>query len=94
VTRDRSLEEFVGGSDAGSESAGSDDDSSEGGATSPDDADAGPRDDCGDDGGDVEPIESTYGWSIDGVACESCGATVESRWRDDGILVCADCKEW
>ena len=75
MSRDRSLEEFVGGSDAGSESAGS-------------------RDDPGDESGGVEPIESTYCWSLDGAACDSCGTIAESRWRDDGALVCADCKEW
>ena len=37
---------------------------------------------------------STYGWTPDGTACESCGATVHRRWRDDEQLVCADCKSW
>lgn len=40
------------------------------------------------------PAESTMSWSPDGAACESCGDVVERRWRDDGRLVCLDCKEW
>ena len=43
---------------------------------------------------DTEPAQSTYAWSPTGESCEACGTTVERRWRDDGILVCEDCKEW
>lgn len=42
----------------------------------------------------VRPAESTMDWTPDGAACASCGATVERRWRDDGRLVCLDCKQW
>lgn len=42
----------------------------------------------------VEPAVSTYAWDRDPVACAACGEPVEKRWRDDGELVCADCKEW
>lgn len=41
----------------------------------------------------VDPAEPTATWRADG-ACEACGATVERRWRDDGALVCVDCKGW
>ncbi|MFC5365427.1 DUF7573 domain-containing protein [Salinirubrum litoreum] len=42
----------------------------------------------------VDPAESTYAWSPSGATCASCEATVERRWRDEGDLVCADCKSW
>ena len=42
----------------------------------------------------VEPAVSTYDWTPTGADCEVCGAAVEERWRDDGRLVCADCKAW
>lgn len=41
-----------------------------------------------------EPAVSTYAWSPEGGACADCDELVETRWRDDGDLVCADCKEW
>lgn len=37
---------------------------------------------------------STTAFAPEGAACESCGASVRRRWRDDGALVCADCKAW
>ncbi|WP_423743237.1 hypothetical protein V5735_09095 (plasmid) [Haladaptatus sp. SPP-AMP-3] len=46
------------------------------------------------DEADVEPARATYDWMPDGAACTRCGAAVEKRWRDDGGMVCADCKEW
>jgi hypothetical protein len=42
----------------------------------------------------AEPAVSTYDWTPDGADCADCGATVERRWRDDGELVCTDCKTW
>ena len=42
----------------------------------------------------VEPAVSTYDWTPTGADCEACGTTVEKRWRDDGRLVCPDCKAW
>jgi len=42
----------------------------------------------------VEPATTTYSWSGDSGSCEACGDAVERRWRDDGRLVCDDCKEW
>jgi len=42
----------------------------------------------------VAPAVSTYAWSPEGGECADCGASVRRRWRDDGALVCADCKEW
>ena len=50
------------------------------------------RDAEGDDA--VEPAVSTYAFSPDGATCAACGAVVEKRWRDDGDLVCPDCKQW
>lgn len=42
----------------------------------------------------VRPATSTMDWTPDGAACESCGTAVERRWRDDGRLVCPECKQW
>ena len=45
----------------------------------------------------AEPVgvpDSTYVWHPEGRACASCGSTAEERWRQDGALVCGDCKEW
>lgn len=53
-----------------------------------DDSDSAPDTDS------VEPAVSTYDWTPTGADCEACGAAVERRWRDDGRLVCADCKAW
>lgn len=35
---------------------------------------------------------STYAWGS--YACRRCGNEVERVWRDDGDLVCSDCKSW
>lgn len=94
MPRDRSLEEFVDRSDSEGERTRRGEDTSEGGATSPDQRNEGSETESGGQSDDLEAIEPTYGWSIDGAVCESCGATVESRWLGDGALVCADCKEW
>ncbi|WP_254279824.1 DUF7573 domain-containing protein [Haloarcula marina] len=42
----------------------------------------------------IVPATTTYAWSPDGAACGACGTAVERRWRQDGDLVCPDCKEW
>ncbi|MFY4811563.1 DUF7573 domain-containing protein [Haloarcula sp. AONF1] len=42
----------------------------------------------------VEPAVTTYAWSPDGAACADCGAVVERRWTQDGVLVCGACKSW
>lgn len=42
----------------------------------------------------VDPAESTYAWTPSGATCDACGASVERRWRDEGALVCGDCKSW
>ncbi|WP_225333036.1 DUF7573 domain-containing protein [Halomicrobium urmianum] len=42
---------------------------------------------------DVEPAETTFAWSPDGV-CEACGVGAERRWRGEAGLVCGECKEW
>lgn len=42
----------------------------------------------------VGPAESTMAWTPGEAPCGSCGAAVERRWRDDGTLVCHDCKRW
>jgi hypothetical protein len=55
-----------------------------------------------DDGADeavegVGPAEPTYEWAPERRVCEDCGEAVERRWRaerDDGGMVCVDCKSW
>lgn len=37
---------------------------------------------------------STYAFSPGGAECTACGATTTRRWRQDGDLVCPDCKRW
>lgn len=43
---------------------------------------------------EVTPTVSTYEFSPDGAPCASCADEVVRRWRDDGVLVCRDCKQW
>jgi len=42
----------------------------------------------------VEPATTTYEFAPGGVECDSCGASVDRRWHQDGTLVCAACKDW
>ncbi len=77
---DRSLDEFLGG-----------------GSDSKTDADdAGDDDEAPDEAtvNEPEPAASTTAFAPEGAACASCGATVRRRWRDDGELVCGECKAW
>jgi hypothetical protein len=87
VSRDRSLDEFLGGEQRDAEQR--DDPDGDG-------ADDDPDEPVGDAEGDdaVEPAVSTYAFSPDGAPCAACGAVVEKRWLDDGELVCPDCKAW
>jgi hypothetical protein len=100
---DRSLDEFA---EARGEEEGADPDPSDDGVEPTDDG-AAPTDDgdgttedgdgaTDDDGRSltVRPAESTMGWTPGGAVCAACGRSVERRWRDDGRLVCPDCKEW
>jgi hypothetical protein len=110
MTRDASLDEFLGGGDGESGGEATED---EGAATEPADpvdgaeepadatetVDESPADADGDEApplapAAVDPAHSTYDWSPDGAECADCGATVEARWRDESGLVCPDCKEW
>lgn len=42
----------------------------------------------------VEPATVTAGWEASGTCCEACGSTVERTWRQEGSVVCGDCKDW
>lgn len=44
--------------------------------------------------GDVEPAVSTATWTPGGGVCKVCDSTTERRWRENGTLVCVDCKDW
>jgi hypothetical protein len=58
----------------------------------PDDTETGPVD-SETDSDDPDPAP-TATWQPGGVPCDDCGARADRRWRDDGGLVCADCKGW
>ena len=86
--RETSLEDFLDGSETDAESTASEApaDASEGTAEGSDAAASGK--------GATEPAAATYAWTPDGANCAACGTAVERRWRDEGRLVCADCKDW
>lgn len=93
MSRDRSLAEFLGQSDASSEE--------EPANTTPEEADESQGSEESDVGEDeqpltltVHPARSTMAWTADDVPCDACGAVVQRRWRDDDQLVCSACKEW
>lgn len=102
MTRDRSLDDFVGGErgepdgsdDADAEAQTEADADAEGktgeadAATDADDASDAPPSDS------VDPAVGTYRWNPDGVACAACGETVERLWLDGDEQVCEACKEW
>lgn len=106
----RSLDDFVGGSEA--ESSDSETDIAEDAAPEPDAAADATESDAAaaetdaeetaaeaDDGTEptltVEEATPTYDFSPDGSTCEACGETVQTRWHDaDRGMVCADCKRW
>jgi hypothetical protein len=85
VSRDRSLEEFAGGSADGGPDTGEDAETDTGERDGTIERESGPG---------VDPLVSTYRWTPTGEDCAACGARVEARWRMDGAFVCVDCKEW
>jgi hypothetical protein len=94
---DRALDEFLGDDD---DDGG---DADESGAATGAEREAGPADGdgAGADDANGEPsaddrarTASTTAFVPGGAPCESCGASVRRRWRDDDALVCADCKVW
>lgn len=78
---DRSLDEFVSGGDESS-------------TESDDEVGDAVGSDAEESSETVAPAASTYAWSPSGEPCDACGAAVERRWRDEGDLVCGDCKSW
>ncbi|WP_267642090.1 DUF7573 domain-containing protein [Haloarchaeobius amylolyticus] len=103
MPRDRSLDEFASGeAEAAAEAepatepttdegdaGGSDSGGSDTGA-----AEAGADTTASSSGTDTDPAVTTFQWSPDGRECAECGATVDRRWRDGSLLVCAECKTW
>ena len=92
MSEDRSLDEFV---------ASTDDDAADDGAVGSvdDDPDDGTtvRSTGGEGNGtaiDPRTTPSTSSWASEAADCGRCGDAVTRRWRDDGALVCADCKRW
>jgi hypothetical protein len=102
MPEDRSLDEFAGagseetenGQTAGEESedAGENDRAVDTESENGQAADANGHADRFDPADD--PATSTAAWTAAGAGCQQCGAQVSRRWRDDGDLVCAECKEW
>jgi|APHM01.1.fsa_nt_gi hypothetical protein len=44
---------------------------------------------------DIDTVEPpTSQWHTEGVVCAVCGEQTTRCWRDDGQLVCPDCKNW
>lgn len=84
---DRALDEFLGEDDDGSDDNGDEDDQTSVEGSVNDE----PEDSTDEAAG---AAVSTTVFTPEGAACESCGASVRRRWRDDGALVCADCKAW
>ena len=97
--RETSLDDFIGGGDE-DEVEEPESDAPEAAESAVDEPEAAAVDDAdldsepGPDSDQVEPAVSTYDWTPTGADCEACGTAVERRWRDDGRLVCADCKAW
>lgn len=91
---DRALDEFLGTDDGDGADDGDDGDAERGDEVAVDDGVS--VDDGAADPGDESAgaAVSTTAFAPEGAACESCGASVRRRWRDDGALVCADCKAW
>jgi hypothetical protein len=105
MSGDRSLDEFVPDGRESDDEPGEQDDGRASDESTVDDAggdESGEREAGGGVGGEsgaeeadvVAPAESTYAWAPSGATCDACGASVERRWRDEGDLVCADCKSW
>lgn len=92
MTRDRSLDDFVGGESG--ERDGSDDADAGAEARTETEANAGTKADAGAKAAEADAAVGTYRWAPDGVACAACGETVERLWLDDGEQVCEACKEW
>lgn len=45
-------------------------------------------------GSPLEADLSTAAWAPDPMPCETCRESVSRRWRQEGRLVCGDCKTW
>ncbi|UWG46886.1 Uncharacterized protein HSRCO_0591 [Halanaeroarchaeum sp. HSR-CO] len=45
-------------------------------------------------GEDPPSLVTTSEWTPDGEECPTCGEVVERRWRQNGALVCPECKNW
>jgi len=101
VSRDRSLEEFLGGESEEGEAPDRENEPVESDRPEEDAPDQEKPPEVGDSGGDgtdpgsaVTTLDATYRWSPDGTGCESCGKRVEAQWRGEDGFVCAGCKEW
>lgn len=101
VTRNRSLDEFLGGKRTESAEGGGEPDGAEGEDSGDGERQGSEPEEGADRAGDtsatgeaVGPARSTYAFAPAGAPCTACGAVVERRWRDEQGLVCPDCKVW
>ncbi|WP_418285766.1 DUF7573 domain-containing protein [Halorubrum sp. DTA46] len=88
MTEDRSLDDFA---------AANDDPAPDDTEDTEDTDDDSPTDALATGGSEtdgVEPAVSTATWTTGGADCDRCGDRVERLWRDDGAVVCIDCKDW
>lgn len=96
MTRDASLDEFLGGESDVSEASEVEraDSAVESGEVGSEAGESGVEEDGGESGEAVSPASPTYVWTPAGDACARCGSSVDRLWRCDGELVCGECKEW
>ena len=97
MSEDASLDDFLGGDeDGGDDGAVEGDDAPEAAAERDGEGEAAASrsDPAAGSGVDVPPATTTYAWDPEGAPCDACGAVVERRWRQDGAVVCVECKTW
>ncbi|WP_394738855.1 DUF7573 domain-containing protein [Natronococcus roseus] len=89
MTDDATLSSFTGSTDRADDGErGREREESDGDGSTEDEADQGSDRDSSEHGTAL----STYAWGS--YTCQRCETTVERVWREDGALVCPDCKSW
>ncbi|SEW17770.1 DUF7573 domain-containing protein [Natrinema salifodinae] len=94
MTDDATLSNFVSADEADSD-ADSDPAADPGTAANTDrktDADVGANADANTNTHATDTGHSTFAWGE--YTCDRCGNATERAWRDDGDLVCPNCKKW
>jgi hypothetical protein len=99
MTKDRSLDDFLGSDDAEKASEKAESSEREQDEKTPSDdepAAVTSEQSVSTNETSVTPAIATFQWSPSGAACASCGETVQRRWYDKeaATFVCVDCKNW